>query len=228
MSVCNRVVSAVAYLRIFFTERLAEGKTCITRKRGREYECPYPHCKGSSYDRLADHLSSVHNLKGEEWKPLRHRLLNMAHTEDWNDLYKEEEEMLDLLPRKAEDFKGETISIDYLKEDTDQTAEQLALPLPKWANEENLKELLDGQDQSDADSIFGRPKPIRPQMEEIFPNVKRRAEREAERTERAKRAAEREKRAEREAEREAERAAEREAERCRGKKKKRKKNPFIL
>ena len=69
----------------------------------------------------------------------------MAHTEDWNDLYKEEEEMLDLLPRKADDFKGDTISIDYLKEDTDQTAEQLALPLPKWADGENLEELLDGQ-----------------------------------------------------------------------------------
>ena len=92
------------------------------------------------------------------------------------------------------------------KEDTDQTAEQLALPLPKWA--ENLEELLDGQDQSDADSIFGTPQPIRQKFSQISKG----------RLKEAKRAAEREKReAMREAQREAERAAERGGSKMQGK-----------
>jgi len=117
----------------YFTERLGEegARGYVKPKRRKSYECPFPHCKGSSYDRLADHLAGVHNLKGVVWKPLRHRLLEIAHQEDEDDIYPEEKTMLQKLPRKFEDFIGDSISIDCFLQGIDQQDEEMMFPVPQ-------------------------------------------------------------------------------------------------
>lgn len=100
--------------------------------------CPFPQCT-NKYDRLADHVAATHNLNGAVWKPLRHRLLDIAHHND-DEIYDEEIKMLSKLSWKFENFTGTSISIDYLKPDVDQIDEEMLLPVPEWAEEKKLHE----------------------------------------------------------------------------------------
>ncbi len=80
---------------------------------------------------------SKHNLKGAVWKPFRHRLLHISREEDENlyeDLYEEEVDMLQQLVGKVEDFKEDSISLDYLRPDCEQVTEELMFPVPEWAS----------------------------------------------------------------------------------------------
>ncbi len=78
--------------------------------------------------------SSKHNTV---WKPFRHRLLRISK-EDEENLYQEEVDMLEKLVGKVEDFKGDTISLDYLRPDCDQIVEELMFPVPEWAQGKSL------------------------------------------------------------------------------------------
>ena len=52
----------------------------------------------------------------------------------YEDLYEEEEDMLQQLVGKVEDFKENSISLDYLRPDCEQVTEELILPVPEWAS----------------------------------------------------------------------------------------------
>lgn len=60
---------------LLIVERMEEG-------RGRNsYPCPFVQCKGRKYRRLADHISATHNLKGSVNRDIRHKALDLAHSQ---------------------------------------------------------------------------------------------------------------------------------------------------
>lgn len=63
---------------LLIAERMKEGSGSNAAQR-RSYPCPFPQCKGRMYDRLADHISAKHKLKGDVNKELRHKVLDIAH-----------------------------------------------------------------------------------------------------------------------------------------------------
>lgn len=123
---------------------------------------------------MADHLSSTHNLKGKSWKPLRRRLLNISKAKDVSEIYLEEEEMLSQLPTKFEKFDSDSISIDYLKPDVDQTSEEMLIPLPLWADEDELKKNMETQESQCAEEVFGSSCHIEVDTKEVFGRKRKR------------------------------------------------------
>lgn len=122
------------------------------------YVCPFPMCDGVAYDRLADHISYTHKLKGPSWKLVRQLLLTIAHG---GCDFEEEAQMLKLLPAKFEDFSGEGISIDYLDDDmeregweSDMLMREMMLPCPVWAQTEHIDKTIAEQVDVAVD-IFG-------------------------------------------------------------------------
>ena len=130
-----------------------------TRKQGASYECPHPVCDGTMYDRLADHLSVRHNLRGGVWKPLRQRLLSISKA--GGPEHVEEAEMLKRLPVKVKDFEGDTISLDYLSDaideegwEADAITAELMMPCPLWAQTEAVMASLEWLTHTMAERIF--------------------------------------------------------------------------
>ncbi len=77
----------------FLSERLGaeKAKEFTPPVKRSSWACPFVDCCTVT-NRLADHLMWKHNLKGIEWKPLRHRLL-CIRKEDNENLYQEEVEL---------------------------------------------------------------------------------------------------------------------------------------
>lgn len=96
-------------------------------------------------------MVSKHNLKGVAWKPLRHRLIGFSKSGQEN-LFQEEVDMLERLVEKMDDFQGDSISLDYLKPDCEQLAEEMMFPVPAWAQKEFLN--TDDQTNEQGERVF--------------------------------------------------------------------------
>ena len=114
--------------------------------------------KKKRVDTIEDHLSGMHNLRGDAYKPLRHRLLEVAHSEYEPD--EATEKMISSLPRKFETFTDDTIDITYLEADMDdilQSSIEMMLPIPKWAQDKQLEILLHEQTETKVEDIWSPP-----------------------------------------------------------------------
>ena len=72
--------------------------------------------------RLAEHLSTTHNLHGYTWRNLRMEILRIASEAE---LDSDEQDLLVMVPQKVPYFDGTSIDISYLNiEKDDQTNEE--------------------------------------------------------------------------------------------------------
>ncbi len=132
--------------------------------------CPFADCSTVT-NRLADHLVWKHNLKGAEWKPLRHKLLGISKSEE-DDLYEEDVDMLGKLVGKVEDFKGDSISLEYLRPDCEQLVEEMMFPVPEWAQGECLRKRVNTQTYEEGEIVF---EGALPNLDSLMTTMKKRS-----------------------------------------------------
>ena len=101
---CWHGISLSSVVTVLHAERLGlEGAKSFVPSR-KSYPCPFSHCEGKHYPRLADHLTTKHHLKGPGWQRLRHLLLEIAHRLEADNLSDVERGLLSRLPYKVEDY----------------------------------------------------------------------------------------------------------------------------
>ena len=102
-------------------------------------------------------------------------MLKIAKEENDDNLYQEEIELLDQLKGKVESFSGDSIPIDYLKPESEQVITELLLPVPEWAQEEQLNNYFSTikQDEEDAERIFGSSS-VKVNLDEVMKTKRKR------------------------------------------------------
>ncbi len=63
--------------------------------------------------------------------------------------------MMGMCPAKFTDCKGTSITLDYLRPEISQIPEELLKPVPVWAQEPQLSDIVNSQSMADPDLIFG-------------------------------------------------------------------------
>ena len=92
----------------------------------------YVHTYSPCFYRLADHLSSTHQMVGYSWQHLRKEILRIAKE---TELDTEELQLIAMIPKKVKVFTQSSIDIRYLDPEKDQTNEELLLPTPLWCKD---------------------------------------------------------------------------------------------
>ena len=85
-------------------------------------------------------MSGTHAMGGFTWERLRKEILRIAREDKIDE---EELLLISSIPYKMPSFTGDTISIEYLNNECDQTNDELLLPMPEWCKDVNADIDLD-------------------------------------------------------------------------------------